>query len=58
MNRIGREFRIDAHVIGFQTKDTILYLGFEVNILPGKMWEALGKPQMKFSPIQMWMADQ
>lgn len=56
--RTGREFRIDAQIAGFQIKDTMLDLGSDINILPRKMWEELGKPQLTFSPIQLLMANQ
>jgi len=33
-------------------------LGFDVNILPRKTWEALGRPRLTYSPIQLRMANQ
>jgi len=33
----------------------MLDLGSDVNILPRKMWEALGKPKLVFSPNQLRM---
>jgi hypothetical protein len=33
--------------------DIILDLGSEVNFLPRKTWEALGEPQLGYSPIQL-----
>jgi len=32
-------------------------LGSDVNILPKKTWEAMGKPQRKYSPIQLIMVN-
>jgi hypothetical protein len=31
----------------------MLDLGFDVNILPKNTWEAMGKPKLDYSPIQM-----
>ena len=36
----------------------MLDLGFDINILPKKTWEAMGKPKLVYSPIQLWMANQ
>lgn len=36
----------------------MLDLGLNVNILPRKTWEAMGKPQLKYSPIQLRMENQ
>ena len=36
----------------------MLDLGSDVNILPKKTWEALGKPRLKYSPIQLRMENQ
>jgi hypothetical protein len=31
--------------------DIIIDLGSEVNVLPNKTWEAMGEPQLGYSPI-------
>ena len=36
----------------------MLDLGSDVNILPRKTWEALGRPWLAYSPIQLRMANQ
>ena len=36
----------------------MLDLGSDVNILPKKTWEALGKLRLTYSPIQLRMANQ
>ena len=36
----------------------MLDLGSDINILPRKTWEALGKPRLAYSPIQLRMANQ
>ena len=46
---------MNTQVVGFQIKDTMLDLGSDVNILPRKTWEALGRPRLTYSPIQLRM---
>ena len=36
----------------------MLDLGFDVNMFPKKTWEALGKPQLTYSLIQLRMDNQ
>jgi hypothetical protein len=36
----------------------MLDLGFDVNILPKKTWEAMGKLELIYSPIQLWIVNQ
>ena len=55
--RTGKEFRLNTQIAGFQISDTMLDLGSDVNILPRKTWEALGKPRLAYSPIQLRMAN-
>ena len=49
---------MNTQVAGFQIKDTMLDLGLDVNIIPRKTWEALGRPKLTYSPIQLHMANQ
>jgi hypothetical protein len=56
--RSGREFRLNTHIDGYEINDVMLDLGSDVNILPKKTWEAMGKPKLVYSPIQLWMANQ
>ena len=49
---------MSTKVAGFQIKDTMLDLGSDVNILPRKTWEALGKPRLTYSLIQLRMVNQ
>jgi hypothetical protein len=51
--RTVKDFRLVAQLDEFDIKDVMLYLGSDVNILPKKTWEALGKPQL----IQLRMAN-
>lgn len=41
-HRTGKEFRLDAQVLGYNRKDVMLDLGLDVNILLNKSWEAMG----------------
>jgi hypothetical protein len=54
----GKEFRLVSQLDEFEIKDVMLDLGSDVNILPKKTWEALGKPLLTYSPIQLRMANQ
>jgi hypothetical protein len=36
----------------------ILYLGFDVNLLPNKNWEMMGKPKLVWSPFQLRIVNQ
>jgi hypothetical protein len=56
--RSGREFRLNSHIDNYEISDVMLDLGSDVNILPKKTWEAMGKPKLIYSPIQLWMANQ
>jgi hypothetical protein len=56
--RIGREFKLVAHLNEFDIKDVMLDIGSDVNILPKNTWEALGKPHLTYSPIHLRMANQ
>jgi len=49
--RTGKEFRLESQLDNFEIKDVMLDLGSKVNILPKNTWEALGKPQLVYSPI-------
>jgi hypothetical protein len=51
--QVGKEFILVAQLDEFEIKDVMLDLGYDVNILPKKTWEALGKPQLTYSPIQL-----
>jgi len=56
--RTRKELRVNIQVVGFQIKDTVLDLESDVTILPRKTWEALGRPRLRYSPIQIQMANQ
>jgi hypothetical protein len=47
----GREFWLNAQLDCYEIEDIMLYLGSNVNILPNKTWEEMGKPKLFYSPI-------
>jgi hypothetical protein len=49
--RTSREFRLNANIGDFNMGDVTLDLGSEVNVLPKKMWQCMGKPTLGYSPI-------
>lgn len=54
--RTEKEFRLEAQVDGYYLQDMMLDLGSDVNILPKKSQEMMGKPV--YSPIQLCLANQ
>ena len=44
-------------LMGFEIKDVMLDLGEDVNILPKKMLELMGKPKLVWSPIQLILSN-
>jgi hypothetical protein len=49
----SREFRVNANIGDFNMGGIIPDLGYEVNVLPTKTWEAMGEPQLGYSPIHL-----
>jgi hypothetical protein len=47
--RTNREFMINANIGDFNMGDIILYLGYEVNVLPEKTWECMREPTLGYS---------
>ena len=56
--RTSREFRLNTNIRDFNMGDIILYLGYEVNVLLRKTWEAMGEPTLGLLPIQLKLANQ
>ena len=54
----NKGFRFNAYVGNFDMNSVILDLGFDVNTLPKKMWEQMGKPKMVWYPSQLWLQNQ
>jgi hypothetical protein len=42
----------------YEMDRVMLDLGFDVNILLKKSWELMGKPNLVWSPIQLWLENQ
>jgi hypothetical protein len=49
--RIRREFKMMMDLGGYEMKDVMLDLGSDVNILPKKSWDSMGKPNLVWSSI-------
>jgi len=47
-----------AQIKEYEMGQVILDLGSDVNVLPKKMWERMGKPALQLSPIQLRMTNQ
>jgi hypothetical protein len=43
---------------GYDMDGVMLDLGSDVNILPKKSWEVMGKPKLVWSPIQLRLSNQ
>jgi hypothetical protein len=51
--RTNGEFRFSAQIGEYDIDNVILDLGSDVNVLPKKTWEMMGKPKLVWSPIQL-----
>jgi hypothetical protein len=51
----GREFKMTNELGGYDMDGVMLDLGSNVNIMPNKSWEFMGKPTLFWSPIQLWL---
>jgi hypothetical protein len=56
--RTSREFRLNANIGDFNMGDIILDLGFEVNVLPNKIWKCMGYPTLGYSHVHMKLENQ
>ena len=55
---IRRKMRLTAHIGEYDMNQVILYLGSDMNVLPKKEWEHMGRPTLQWSPIQLRMENQ
>jgi hypothetical protein len=55
---IGREFKMTVELGSYEMDGVMLDLGSDVNILPKKSWELMGRPNLVWSPIQLRLANQ
>ena len=54
----GREMQLSAQIGDYGMDEVILDLGSEVNVLTKQTWELMGKPKLRYSPIQLRLANQ
>ena len=47
-----KEMRLNAQIGDYEMDEVILDLGSEVNVLTKQTWELMGKPKLRYSPIQ------
>ena len=50
--------QLNAQNCDYKMDEVILDLGSEVNVLTKKTWEFMGKPKLRYSPIQLRLENQ
>jgi len=55
---MGHEFNMKTKLASYDMDGVVLDLGYDVNILPKKFLEVVSKPQLVWSPIQLWLVNQ
>ena len=53
-----KDMRLNAQNCDYEMDEVILDLGSEVNVLTKKTWELMGKPKLRYSPIQLRLENQ
>jgi hypothetical protein len=56
--RTNREFKFSTQIREYNIDNVILDLRYNVNELPTKTWEMMGKPMLLWSPIQLRLVNQ
>ena len=56
--RTSKEMRLNAKIGDYEMDEVILDLGSEVNVLTKQTWELMGKPKLRYSPIQLRLENQ
>lgn len=56
--RTGREMRLTVQIGEYEMDQVILDLGSDVNVLPKKTWERMGKIVLQWFPIQLRVVNQ
>jgi hypothetical protein len=51
--RTNEEFRFNAQIGEYDVDNVILDLGYDVNVLPKKTWDLMGKPKLVWSHVQL-----
>ena len=54
----GKEMWLNAQIGDYDMDEVILDLGSEVNVLMKQTWELMGKPKLRYSPIQLKLENQ
>jgi len=50
---IGREMRLTVKISEYEMDQVILDLRLDVNVLPKKPWERMGRPVLQWSSVQL-----
>ena len=56
--RTKKEMRLNVQIGYYEMDEVILDMGSEVNILTKQIWELMGKPKLRYSPIQLRLVNQ
>ena len=56
--RNGKEMRLSAQIGEYDMDEVILDLGSEVNVIMKQTLELMGKPKLRYSPIQLNLTNQ
>lgn len=55
---MGQEMRLSTHIGDYDMDKVVLDMGLVVNVLTKQTWELMGKPKLRYSPIQLRLANQ
>jgi len=50
--------RLTAQIEEYYMEQIVLDIGSDINVLTKQTWELMGKPTLKWSPVQLRMANQ
>lgn len=54
----GGEMRLTAQIRDYEMEQIVLDIGSDVNVITKQTWETKGKPWLKWSSVQLRMANQ
>ena len=54
----GKEMQLNAQIGDYEMDEVILDLGSKINVLTKKTWELMGKPKLRYAPIQLRLTNQ
>ena len=49
---------LNVEIGDYEMDEVILDLGFELNVLTKQTWELMGKPKLRYSPIELRLENQ